>query len=1289
MCQNNCGTTVHNALQSVMGVQSVTVSFPAASASVTVTDDCPLNKIELISELIEAVECVGFDACIMREAAPTHVLSIVGMMCQKNCGTTVQRALSSVPGVLLAEVSFEARAARVWGSLTSLDDLVEAVEDVGFEAMLAASDSGSGTDGEHNDEEGEPDVVFAFMSRIDPVSDPKRVTDVLMKVDGVVNVTLQLQTVPQQVSIWGFIDIETVEDTLQKAKFFVEQVDVTGPKKSSQPQGALTSPAVVDDTVRQNPNCFIVPLLVGGMSCANCSKGIENRLMKLSGILAVRVALLSGKVEVHYDVTVLHDPSTIAQAIVDMGYSAQLNGTPYAVGTNTTKAKKKLCLQIFGMSCNSCSTKIEDMLLELQGVTSATVSCETETAIIELDDAFMNAVGPRDVMARIDQLGYKAKHIVEESDDSDNQVNSDIHEWRRLLLVSILLGGPVVILHFSMIFSSAMMDAFEVPVLCGGGVLAGQVLMVCLNAPLQCIVGYRFYRGAYLSALHRSFGMDALVVTGTTIAFVYSSIQLAVSCASGVPTMHVFFETSGMLLLFVTMGKYFEAYAKGTTISAMTSLLKLQPRQAVLVTKGSERYKHAFDKVPEDGKTTASSSDTTDEEEELESIDIDLIQKGDIIKVYPGARLPTDGIVVAGSSNIDESLITGESMPVSREVGSTVYGSTVNQKGLLYVQVTSVGSDSALAQIVQLVESAQMDKAPIQAYADVIAGVFTPTVLCLAVCTFSVWFFLSTSDRIPTSWYAEAGYGKDPLLFSLLFCISVVVISCPCALGLATPTAIMVGTSVGASNGILIKGGPPFEVAHRVNAIIFDKTGTLTKGKPTVTDEIDLFDENTTSSGDSSTRTATNHDGSTGGHHRVNEVIRLAAMAEVGSEHPLGESIMQAAKDRQLLLPDSSQAVFSLHQGGVSCSYPDGTCIRVGNREMMQSFDVTLGSLVDSAMWDLEVQGKTAVGVVYNSVIVGILGIADVLKPEAMVTVQALQGMDVDVWMVTGDNKTTAEAIGDELGIPTKRIIAGAFPGDKVKHVEALQKAGKYVAMVGDGINDSPALARAELGIAVGAGTHIAIDAADMVIVRNNLLDVIVALDLAKVVFGRIRINLRWALLYNVLAIPIAAGAFFPWFHTILPPQYAGLCMALSSVSVVTSSLMLKCYRRPRICTSFEKSGGQHVIAKRGNFLSKFTSSKVEPGKISTAISRARGRLSNLKAELTRRVSSQSDNLGEYSPLPVSTGGHESGEFGLTDIESDGSSLSGLHGGDVEMMGGRLVSGLPAGGLPPSLEWDE
>eukprot|EP00604_Paraphysomonas_vestita_P002067 CAMPEP_0174820528 /NCGR_PEP_ID=MMETSP1107-20130205/4426_1 /TAXON_ID=36770 /ORGANISM="Paraphysomonas vestita, Strain GFlagA" /LENGTH=519 /DNA_ID=CAMNT_0016036059 /DNA_START=11 /DNA_END=1567 /DNA_ORIENTATION=- len=488
--------------------------------------------------------------------------------------------------------------------------------------------------------------------------------------------------------------------------------------------------------------------------------------------------------------------------------------------------------------------------------------------------------------------------------------------------------------------------------------------------------------------------------------------------------------------------------------------------------------------------------DITDDdwiEQEVKEIDIELIDRNDVIKVFPGERFPTDGEVVRGSSYVDESLITGESVPVLRGVGSTVYGSTINQKGLIYIRVTSLGDETALSQIVKLIEMAQMNKAPIQAYADLVAGVFTPTVLCLSLITYLIWYLLAFYHVVPNSWLTEAGYGNEPLLFALLFAISVVVISCPCALGLATPTAIMVGTSVGALNGVLIKGGPPFEVAHRVNTLIFDKTGTLTVGKPILTDELIVADPSQLKQlGATPTE-------------QKDYMLRLAALAEQGSEHPLASAVVNAAKSRNLTLPDSSRADFSIHTGGVKCSFPDGTCILVGNRSHMEVNNIVLGPLIDSSMWDLEIQGKTAVCVAFNSMIIGVLGIADIIKPEAHSTIKSLKSMGIDLWMVTGDNRTTASAIGDELEIPQDRIIAGALPSDKVQKVIALQESGKCVAMIGDGINDSPAISQADLGIAIGAGTHIAIDAADMVIVRSNLHDVVAALDLAKLVFSRIK----------------------------------------------------------------------------------------------------------------------------------------------------------------------------------------
>ncbi|CAE7678928.1 HMA5 [Symbiodinium microadriaticum] len=452
----------------------------------------------------------------------------------------------------------------------------------------------------------------------------------------------------------------------------------------------------------------------------------------------------------------------------------------------------------------------------------------------------------------------------------------------------------------------------------------------------------------------------------------------------------------------------------------------------------------------------------------------------------------------------------------------------------------------------------------------------------------------------------------------------------------------MVGTSVGAANGILIKGGPPFEIAHKVDTVIFDKTGTLTEGKPAVTDELVLTEATVVTSASAEEVEQRNH------------MLRLAALAEQCSEHPLAGAILHAAVKRGLTPIDNTLAEYGMHTGGVSCTFPNGTCILVGNRQHMEEHHVIFGPIVDAAMWDLEIQGKTAVCVAFNSAIVGVLGIADTIKTEAAETVAALKAMGMDVWMVTGDNKTTAAAIGDELGIPNDRIVAGALPAEKVRKVMELQEDyGRCVAMVGDGINDSPAISQANLGIAVGAGSHIAVDAADMVIVRNNLFDTVVALDLSKMVFGRIRWNLLWALLYNVMAIPVAAGVSFPLTHTILPPQYAGLCMALSSISVVVSSMALKCYKRPVGAKETTRevfpmggssSGYGHAGAARGS-----------------VVSRARGRLERLKKTISEKVKEMQSPDKKYARVPVG----ESDDLGLE------LGLGGL------------------GGLPAALEYDD
>jgi Cu+-exporting ATPase len=465
--------------------------------------------------------------------------------------------------------------------------------------------------------------------------------------------------------------------------------------------------------------------------------------------------------------------------------------------------KKEFKYSIRGMSCGNCAVKIEKALATMPGVLKASVSVMTHQGLAVVDDTIDNACGPRDLMDKVKSLGYDCELIMGDKDGSSNEENErELAQWRRLMYFAVVFGVPVLVLHLFSHYNEALMMFMMQPALCRGGVDLGQVIMIVLNSIMLVTVGHKFYRGAFVGAIHGSFGMDFLVMTGTFITFAYSAVKICFACSLHQPTDHVFFEVTGMLLLFVTIGKYIESYAKGRSATSVAELLKLQPREAYLVSDTS-----AEEILDPDVK------DPHVREEHVQLIPVDLLQKGDVVKVLPGGRIPTDGRIVFGSSYVDESTITGESNPVRREKGDEVFGSTVNQDNCLFLSVTSYGTDSALAQIVRLVESAQMNKAPVQQFADRLAGIFTPIVLVLAVGTFVVWYSLCSSRVVPKSWFEEEY--NDPVLFSLLFAISVVVISCPCALGLATPTAIMVGTTVGASNGILIKGGGAFEVAHK------------------------------------------------------------------------------------------------------------------------------------------------------------------------------------------------------------------------------------------------------------------------------------------------------------------------------------------------------------------------------------------------------------------------------------------------------------------------------------------
>ncbi|XLT90549.1 hypothetical protein HN873_012224 [Arachis hypogaea] len=629
--------------------------------------------------------------------------------------------------------------------------------------------------------------------------------------------------------------------------------------------------------------------------------------------------------------------------------------------------------------------------------------------------------------------------------------------------------------------------------------------------------------------------MDVLVAVGTTASYTYSVCALLYGALTGFRAP-VYFETSAMLITFVLLGKYLECLAKGKTSDAIKKLVELAPATALLIIKDKG------------GRSI--------EEKEIDSL---LVQPGDMLKVVPGTKIPADGIVTWGSSYVNESMVTGEAVPVQKEVNASVIGGTINLHGVLHIQATKVGSDTVLSQIISLVETAQMSKAPIQKFADYVASIFVPTVVSLALLTFFSWYGAGSIGAYPEEWLPENG---NHFVFALMFSIAVVVIACPCALGLATPTAVMVATGVGANNGVLIKGGDALERAQMVKYVIFDKTGTLTQGKASVT-------------------TAKTFTGMQRG-----EFLRLVASAEASSEHPLAQAIVEYARHFHFF--DDSSASDGTQNGakelksgwlfdvsdfialpgrGVQCLI-DGKPILVGNRKLMAESGIDISDEVENFVVELEESARTGVLVAYDDIIIGVLGISDPLKREASVVIEGLQKMGVRPVMVTGDNRRTARAVAKEVGIQDVR--AEVMPAGKADVVQSFQKDGSIVAMVGDGINDSPALAAADVGMAIGAGTDIAIEAADYVLMRNNLEDVITAIDLSRKTFSRIRLNYVFAIVYNVVAIPVAAGALYPSLRIKLPPWVAGACMALSSVSVVCSSLLLRRYRRPRLTQILE-----------------------------------------------------------------------------------------------------------------------
>ncbi|XP_059534576.1 copper-transporting ATPase 1 isoform X2 [Myotis daubentonii] len=1124
----SCVSNIESALSTLQYVSSIVVSLENRSA--VVKYNASLVTPETLRKAIEAVSPGQYRVSIISGAESTlnspsssslqkiplnivsqpltqeTVINIDGMTCN-SCVQSIEGVISKKAGVKSILVSLANANGTVEYDplLTSPETLRKAIEDMGFDATL------SGTN--------EPLVVIA-----QPSSETPHLT--------------------------------TTNEFYAK----------------------MMTPIHNKEEAKTSSKCYIQ---VTGMTCASCVANIERNLRREEGIYSVLVALMAGKAEVRYNPAVTQPPM-IAEFIRELGFGA-------TVIENTDEGDGVLELIVRGMTCASCVHKIESTLTKHRGIFYCSVALATNKAHVKYDPEI---IGPRDIIHTIESLGFEASLVKKDRSASHLDHKREIRQWRRSFLLSLFFCIPVMglmiymmvmdhhlaTLHHNQNMSQEEMVNVHTSMFLERQILPGLSIMNLLSfllcVPVQFFGGWYFYIHAYKALKHKTANMDVLIVLATTIAFAYSLVILLVAMYERAKVNPItFFDTPPMLFVFIALGRWLEHIAKGKTSEALAKLISLQATEATIVTIDSDNILLSE-----------------------EQVDVELVQRGDIIKVVPGGKFPVDGRVIEGHSMVDESLITGEAMPVAKKSGSTVIAGSINQNGSLLIRATHVGADTTLSQIVKLVEEAQTSKAPIQQFADKLSGYFVPFIVTISIVTLLVWIIIGFLNFQVVETYF-AGYNRSIsrtetiIRFAFQASITVLCIACPCSLGLATPTAVMVGTGVGAQNGILIKGGEPLEMAHKVKVVVFDKTGTITHGTPVVSQIKVLVESNRISR---------------------NKILAIVGTAESHSEHPLGAAITKYCKqelDTEVLgtcidfqvvpgcgicckvtniegllrknnwrIEENNIKNASLVQidasneqsSTLSSMIIDAQLskalnaqqykVLIGNREWMTRNGLVINNDIDDSMTEHERRGRTAVLVAVDDVLCGLIAIADTVKPEAELAVHILKSMGLEVILMTGDNSKTARSIASQVGIT--KVFAEVLPSHKVAKVKQLQEEGKQVAMVGDGINDSPALAMANVGIAIGTGTDVAIEAADVVLIRNDLLDVVASIDLSRKTVKRIRINFVFALIYNLIGIPIAAGVFMP-IGLVLQPWMGSAAMAASSVSVVLSSLFLKLYRKP------------------------------------------------------------------------------------------------------------------------------
>lgn len=816
---------------------------------------------------------------------------------------------------------------------------------------------------------------------------------------------------------------------------------------------------------------------LGGVTCQVCVNKIERKVGKLEGVEEAVVNLSNGKLTIEYDENLLNSEK-IKEVVKKLGYEIE-----------EINDFKEVEIDITGITCQVCVNKIERKVGKLEGVKEIAVNLANSRGKILYDS---EKIKLSEILEVIKKLGYEGKKHEDIEEDS-KVIESEKKLKQEFLEFKLAIFFSAIVFYISM----GTMVGLPVPNIISPEINPFNFALIQLILAIPVIyIGRRFYKVGIKQLIMRSPSMDSLIATGTGSAILYSLYGTYKIYSGDFHYVHSLYYESGVVILaLILLGKYLENVSKGKTSEAIKKLMNLKSKKATLV---------------RDGKFV--------------QVDIEEVELDEIVLVKPGESIPVDGVVVEGQSSVDESMLTGESIPVEKNIGDKVFGASINKNGVIQVKAQAIGKDTVISKIIKLVENAQGSKAPIAKIADKVSGYFVPTVMLIATVAGITWYYLGSRGIVKIH--------EAPSIFALTIFVAVMVIACPCSLGLATPTAIMVGTGRGAELGILIKSGEALEKAHKIDTIVFDKTGTLTIGKPKVTDIMSFsnIDED--------------------------EILRVAGALEEYSEHPLGEAIVEAGKERKLQFPKVEK--FESITGKGVTGVIDGKKVYIGNIKLMRDFSIDI--INENILEKLAYQGKTPMYIAIEDSLIGVIAVADILKPEAIETIKELKNRGYHVGMITGDNKLTAQAIGKEAGIDI--IFAEVTPEEKYLKVKELQEQGRNVAMVGDGINDSPALVQANIGIAIGGGTDIAMESADIVLMKRDLKDVLVAMELSHAVIKNIKENLFWAFIYNTVGIPVAAGVLYPLTGHLLNPMIAGAAMAMSSVSVVTNALRLKKFKK-------------------------------------------------------------------------------------------------------------------------------